>query len=67
MEMRPAFVILIPLQLGSDSLDTSVIATVGRFKDYWSRLPINVIFYKPSGTFPRVAFPTIDYAWQTLE
>ena len=25
--------------------------------------PINVIFYKPGGTFPRVAFPTIDEAW----
>ena len=26
--------------------------------------PINVIFYKPGGTFPRVAFPTIDESWQ---
>ena len=27
---------------------------------------INVIFYKPGGTFPRVAFPTIDESWQRL-
>ena len=26
--------------------------------------PIDVIFYKPGGTFPRVAFPTIDESWQ---
>jgi hypothetical protein len=25
---------------------------------------IQVMFYKPGGTFPRVAFPTIDEAWQ---
>lgn len=25
---------------------------------------IEVIFYKPGGTFPRVAFPTIDERWQ---
>ena len=28
--------------------------------------PVNVIFYKPGGTFPRVAFPTIDESWQRL-
>jgi hypothetical protein len=28
--------------------------------------PIEVIFYKPGGTFPRVAFPTIDESWQRL-
>jgi len=28
--------------------------------------PINVVFYKPGGTFPRVAFPTIDEAWERL-
>ena len=26
--------------------------------------PLDVIFYKPGGTFPRVAYPTIDEAWQ---
>jgi hypothetical protein len=26
--------------------------------------PVNVVFYKPGGTFPRVAFPTIDESWQ---
>ncbi|HEX9615245.1 MAG TPA: hypothetical protein VGA55_07045, partial [Bacteroidota bacterium] len=25
--------------------------------------PIDVIFYKPGGTFPRRAFPTIDERW----
>jgi hypothetical protein len=25
--------------------------------------PVNVIFYKPGGTFPRVAYPTIDRSW----
>lgn len=30
-------------------------------------LPIDVIFYKPGGTFPRVAFPTIDDAWKPFE
>ncbi len=25
--------------------------------------PINVMFYKPGGTFPRVAYPTIDHSW----
>ena len=29
--------------------------------------PINVFFYKPGGTFPRVAFPTIDEAWQRFD
>lgn len=29
--------------------------------------PINVIFYKPGGTYPRIAFPTIDAWWQTYE
>jgi len=28
--------------------------------------PVNVIFYKPGGTFPRVAFPTIDESWQRI-
>jgi len=28
--------------------------------------PVDVIFYKPGGTFPRVAFPTIDESWQRL-
>lgn len=28
--------------------------------------PVEVIFYKPGGTFPRVAFPTIDESWQRL-
>lgn len=28
---------------------------------------IETIFYKPGGTFPRVAFPTIDEAWSTLQ
>ncbi len=27
---------------------------------------IDVIVYKPGGTFPRVAFPTIDQRWQTF-
>jgi hypothetical protein len=27
---------------------------------------IDVILYKPGGTFPRVAFPTIDPAWQSF-
>jgi hypothetical protein len=27
---------------------------------------IEIIFYKPGGTFPRVAFPTIDEAWSKL-
>jgi hypothetical protein len=27
-------------------------------------VPVNVIFYKPGGTFPRVAYPTIDRAWR---
>jgi hypothetical protein len=26
-------------------------------------VPVNVIFYKPGGTFPRVAYPTIDGSW----
>ncbi len=30
-------------------------------------VPLNVIFYKPGGTFPRVAFPTIDDAWESFE
>ncbi|MBI3587062.1 MAG: hypothetical protein HY088_08040 [Ignavibacteriales bacterium] len=29
--------------------------------------PINVLFYKPGGTFPRVAYPTIDEAWENFE
>lgn len=28
---------------------------------------IDVMFYKPGGTFPRVAFPTIDEAWVRLQ
>ena len=28
--------------------------------------PIDVIFYKPGGTFPRVAFPTIDERWESF-
>src|SRR5207245_7017262 len=28
--------------------------------------PIDVIFYKPGGTFPRVAFPSIDERWQSF-
>lgn len=28
--------------------------------------PIDVIFYKPGGTFPRVAFPGIDERWQSF-
>ena len=28
---------------------------------------IDVIFYKPGGTFPRVAFPTIDEAWSRMQ
>jgi len=28
------------------------------------RQPEEIIYYKPGGTFPRVAFPTIDPAWQ---
>ena len=28
--------------------------------------PVDVVFYKPGGTFPRVAFPTIDESWQRL-
>jgi hypothetical protein len=27
-------------------------------------IPVNVIFYKPGGTFPRVAYPTIDQSWR---
>jgi hypothetical protein len=27
---------------------------------------IEVVFYKPGGTFPRVAFPTIDEAWSKM-
>jgi hypothetical protein len=26
--------------------------------------PVDIFYYKPGGTFPRVAFPTIDPAWQ---
>lgn len=29
--------------------------------------PIDVIFYKPGGTYPRIAFPTIDAWWQAYE
>lgn len=29
--------------------------------------PIDVIFYKPGGTYPRIAFPTIDSWWQAYE
>jgi hypothetical protein len=29
--------------------------------------PIDVMFYKPGGTYPRIAFPTIDAWWQTYE
>lgn len=29
--------------------------------------PINVLFYKPGGTFPRLAYPTIDEAWERFE
>ncbi len=32
-----------------------------------SDTPINVIFYKPGGTFPRVAYPTIDQSWRYFE
>ncbi|MFA6456142.1 MAG: peptidylprolyl isomerase [Bacteroidota bacterium] len=28
---------------------------------------IEAVFYKPGGTFPRVAFPTIDEAWSTIQ
>lgn len=28
---------------------------------------IETVFYKPGGTFPRVAFPTIDEAWSRME
>lgn len=28
---------------------------------------IEMIFYKPGGTFPRVAFPTIDEAWSRMQ
>ncbi len=28
--------------------------------------PIDVIFYKPGGTFPRVAFPSIDERWHSF-
>ena len=28
---------------------------------------IDVMFYKPGGTFPRVAFPTIDEAWSRMQ
>ncbi|MBI2427888.1 MAG: hypothetical protein HYV29_03680 [Ignavibacteriales bacterium] len=28
---------------------------------------IETIFYKPGGTFPRVAFPTIDEAWSRVQ
>ncbi len=28
------------------------------------RQPVEIFYYKPGGTFPRVAFPTIDPAWQ---
>ncbi len=31
-----------------------------------SEIPVNVIFYKPGGTFPRVAFPTIDQLWRNF-
>jgi len=31
------------------------------------KTPINVIFYKSGGTFPRVAFPTIDAEWEAFE
>lgn len=29
--------------------------------------PINVLFYKPGGTFPRMAYPAIDEAWENVE
>jgi hypothetical protein len=29
--------------------------------------PIDIIFYKPGGTYPRIAFPTIDAWWQAYE
>jgi hypothetical protein len=31
-----------------------------------TEIPVNVIFYKPGGTFPRVAFPTIDQLWRNF-
>ncbi|MGB2869219.1 MAG: peptidylprolyl isomerase [Bacteroidota bacterium] len=31
------------------------------------RQAIDMIIYKPGGTFPRVAFPTIDEAWSRLQ
>lgn len=32
-----------------------------------SEIPVGVIFYKPGGTFPRVAFPTIDQSWRDYD
>jgi hypothetical protein len=29
--------------------------------------PIDVMFYKSGGTYPRIAFPTIDAWWQAYE
>jgi hypothetical protein len=29
--------------------------------------PIDVMFFKPGGTYPRIAFPTIDAWWQAYE
>lgn len=29
--------------------------------------PINVMFYKPAGTFPRIAYPTIDQIWRDYD
>jgi hypothetical protein len=48
----------VPVYVNESVLNT-LSATVER-----EGAPINVIFYKPGGTFPRVAFPTIDESWQ---
>ena len=29
--------------------------------------PIDVMYYKPGGTYPRIAFPTIDASWRGSE
>ena len=47
------------------TVDEAAVATLGDglLPD---RRSIDLLIYKPGGTFPRVAFPTIDERWQTF-
>jgi hypothetical protein len=46
------------------TVDEAAVATLGAGLLPDSR-SIDVLIYKPGGTFPRVAFPTIDERWQS--